>query len=58
MTIRNPTSKLSAWMAGKLPSRDVSGIINHMRHTRPLEGYSRSVYQQIAHILRNEWSSY
>ena len=45
MTIRNPTSKLSAWMAGKLPSHDVTGIINHTQQTRPLEDHSRSVYQ-------------
>jgi hypothetical protein len=45
MVIRNPTLKLSAWMAGKLPSHDVIGIINHTQQTRPLEDNSRSAYQ-------------
>jgi len=45
MTIRKPTSKLSAWMAGKRPSHDVTGIINHTQQTRPLEDYSRSAFQ-------------
>jgi hypothetical protein len=45
MIIHNPTSKLSACMAGgKLPSNDVSGIINRTQ-TPPLEENSCSGYQ-------------